>query len=163
MSTVPERWSLLLLATHAHQSGPPRGALTQRRERDPERFRDFGTGDDAHVRADDGDERADDDRREHRRARGDVVERAEDLAVARDVDARLLPRLADRRLLQVVVARLHATTGTGDVAAPRIALGLGALDHQQLGLAVIAQPESEQHGGETRRPFRLDGLAWTLV
>ena len=63
----------------------------------------------------------------------------------RDVDAGLFPRLANRRVLEVAIGRIHATAGTGNVPAPRILLELSAFDHQQLGLTIRAKPKHERN------------------
>ena len=53
---------------------------------------------------------------------------------------------------------VHAPAGTRDVPAPRIVLDLGALDHQQLGLARRRRTQHERDRRETllRRPARSD-------
>ena len=107
--------------------------MEERRERNPERFGDFVARCGHGVAADDRDERADDERRKRRRARRDVVERAEDAAVAREVDAGFLERLAHRGVREIDVAGIHPAAGARDVAAPRIALELGAPDHESSG------------------------------
>src|SRR5687768_8891638 len=119
-------------AANGHGADPPRRLLAQRRHRHPERRRYLATRYDLDARAHERDVRTDDDGREHRRARTDVVEVTEQPAVARDVDSGLLQRLAYGRHGEIVITRLHATARACDVAAPRIALGLGPLDHEEL-------------------------------
>ena len=60
-------------------------------------------------------------------------------------------RLANGGGGEIGVARLDAATRTRDVAAPWIALGVGALDHQQLRLAVHTSAQGEQHRGRRAR------------
>src|SRR4051812_1840449 len=79
---------------------------------------------------------------------------SEQPAITRDVDTGLLPRLAHRRDGEVVIAGLHATTRTRDVAAPRIVRCFGALDHQQLWLTVRARTQRE----ENRRAAHVDPM-----
>ena len=63
-----------------------------------------------------------------------VVQRTDYLAITCYVDARLFPRLANGSVREALIARLTPAAGTGYVAAPRIALELGAADQQELGL-----------------------------
>jgi hypothetical protein len=62
-----------------------------------------------------------------------------------------------------VIARLHAAARARDVTAPRIAFRFRTLDHEQLRLAVIAEPQREQHRREARRFFGVDLLTGMLV
>ena len=75
-----------------------------------------------------------------------VVEVTEHATVMGDVHSRFLERFTNGGGSEVGVTRLGAATGAGDVAAPGIALRVGALDHQQLRFSVDARAECEQHG-----------------
>ena len=71
-----------------------------------------------------------------------------------------LAQLAHRGDGEVVVARLHSPAGASDVAAPRVVLHLGALDHQELRLAIGSRPQGEQDRRAAHRTFDIHRATW---
>src|SRR5262245_60815977 len=69
-------------------AAPTAGSYAKSRHRNPECISGLWIGHDGHIRRDDGDKGPDDERRQHGRPRGKVVEAAEHVSVARDVHAR---------------------------------------------------------------------------
>ena len=87
------------------------------------------------------------------RHRLDVVERAEPLAVAREVEPGLLERLPHGRRVVGRVARLRASAREADLAGPGIALVLGAADEEQLEAARSASRKTRATAARIpRRP-----------
>ena len=135
------------MAADGHHRRTPCRALAECRQRYPERLSHFGALNDRRLRLHHGHEWPNDDRRQCRRPRTDVIERAQYAAVTGEIDAGLFPCFAHGRLLQVVISRLHAASRTCNVTAPWIPFRLGALDHEQLGIPgrrmTLARPKHE--------------------
>src|SRR5215831_3247195 len=91
-----------------------------------------------------------------RRARADVIERAEHAPVLLEIDAGLLPCLANRGVLEIAIRRVHSAARARYVATPRVALGFGTLDHEKLRRALRRAAQDQRDGGEARDAVGLD-------
>ncbi len=103
-----------------------------------------------------------DERRDHQvdgaspRERPQLVERAQQLRVARQVEAGLLEGLADRRRQRARVVSLAAAAGEAHVAGPGVAFVLCAADEQQLRPA--AGPLAQHERDRRPRPLARETL-----
>ena len=75
-----------------------------------------------------------------------VIEAAEERAPGGEVEAHLLPRLAQRGGEEVGVGLVPSAAGEGHVPRPGVALPLGPLDEEHLG--PVACHTLAQHGGD---------------
>ncbi len=89
-----------------------------------------------------------------------IIKLSDDFPVAANVDSRLFPGLACRCLNRRLIARLLASTGKCDLAAPRIGLVICPLDEKHLGLAALLGKAKDEGN---RRPANAGCLCFNRI